>query len=89
MFEIVVTREFEKRYKELSSVVQKKIEKQEKMFRVNPFHPSLHTEKLLPKQHELWSIRVDLQYRIVFRFLGENAVVLLSVGTHDRIYRLK
>lgn len=89
MFDIIYTKEFEKRYQNLPLKIQKKIEKQEKLFRANLFHPFLHTKKLLPKHHELWSICVDLQYRIIFRFMDTNKVVLLTVDTHDRVYRLR
>lgn len=48
MIEIFVTEEFEMQYKKLTSAIQKKAEKQEKLFKENPFYPSLHTEKLEP-----------------------------------------
>jgi len=59
MLEIFVTAEFEKRLKELPPAVQKKAEKQEKLFRQNPFHPSLHTEKLEPKGKQVRGFRID------------------------------
>ena len=89
MFRILYTKEFGRAYAKVPSSIQRKIEKQEALFRQNPFHPSLHTEKLKPRQHELWSMRVDLNYRIVFRFTAEQSVTLINVGTHDRMYRLR
>ena len=86
---IVTTAEFNKRYKRPAVLTQKKAEKQEKIFRKNPFHPSLHTEKLEPKNKELWSIRVDKSYRIIFRFIDGNTVLFLTIGPHDWIYKLK
>lgn len=86
---IIVVSEFEKRYKKLLLSVQKKAEKQEKIFCSNPFHPSLHTEKLEPKNKQLWSIRVDKSYRIIFRFVDGNTALFLTVGPHDWIYKLK
>ena len=88
MYRIFYTKEFERRYSELPPLIQRKIEKQEALFRLNPFHPSLRTEKLLPKRRELWSMRIDRGYRIVFRFLDDRSVVLINVGPHDRIYRI-
>ena len=58
MIEVFVTTEFQKCYQGLSKAVQKKAEKQEKIFRQNPFHPSLHTEKLEPKGKQVWSFRI-------------------------------
>ena len=86
---VVTAAEFDKRYERLPVSIQKKAEKQEKIFRSNPFHPSLHTEKLEPKNKELWSIRVDKSYRIIFRFINGNTVLFLTVGPHDWIYKLK
>lgn len=89
MIEVFVTAEFQKRYQDLPKIVQRKAEKQEKIFRQNPFHPSLHTEKLEPKGKEVWSFRIDKRYRIFFRFINGNKVRFLTVGPHDWIYKLK
>jgi len=88
MWNIVVTDEFTRRYLELPSAIQKKAEKQERLFRHNPFYPSLHTEKLEPKGRQIWTIRVDASYRIAFRFLDKDTVAFLTIGTHDWIYRI-
>jgi len=87
MIEIEYTDEFKDQYFELPVAIQRKAERQEARFRENPFYPSLHTEKLVPKQRAIWSFRIDRQYRIIFRFLTKNRVVLLAVGPHHRIYR--
>ena len=89
MMEIVLTEEFERRYQKLPSAIQRKAEKQERLFRQNPFHPSLRTEKLEPKEKELWSFRVDKRYRILFRFLDRNRILFLTIGPHDWIYRIR
>lgn len=86
---IILTAEFVSRYDDLPENIQRKAEKQEKNFRENPFHPSLHTEKLEPRQKEVWSIRVDRRYRIVFRFIDGDTALFLTVGPHDWIYKLK
>jgi addiction module RelE/StbE family toxin len=87
MLEIIITEEFEKRYQQLPKNIKRKAEKQEKIFRNNPFHPSLHTEKLMPKGKGIWSFRIGKRYRIIFRFLDKNRVVFLTVGSHDWVYR--
>lgn len=87
MIEIRYTPEFVKRYNKLSVSVQKKAEQKEKIFRANPFHPSLNTEKLKPKEKEYWSLRIDLDYRIIFRFLTNNKIVFVTCGHHNWIYK--
>ena len=89
MIEASITEEFQKRYRDLPIIIQKKAEKKEKLFRQNPFHPSLHTEKLEPKGKEVWSFRVDKKYRIFFRFINSNRVLFLTIGLHDWVYKLK
>ena len=85
---VIVTDEFEKQFRKLPKPVQKKALKQESLFRENPLHSSLHTEKLNPKDRELWSFRVDKNYRILFRFLNGEAVLFLAVGHHSWIYKI-
>lgn len=89
MLEIIATEEFQKRYQDLPKQIQKKAEKQENLFRQNPFYPSLHTEKLEPRSKEVWSFRIDKKYRIFFRFIDSNKVLLLTAGPHDWIYKIK
>ena len=64
MIKILLAEEFEKRYSKLPLAVKKKAEKQEKIFRQNPLHPSLHTEKLEPKGKQVWSFRItkDIEF---------------------------
>ena len=89
MIEVFITGEFNKHYQRLPKKLQKKAEKQESLFRQNPFHTSLHTEKLEPKGKQVWSFRIDKKYRIFFRFINGNKVIFLTVGPHDWIYKLK
>lgn len=74
--EVFLTDEFIKRYRHLPSSIRKKAEKQETLFRQNPFHPSLHTEKLEPKGKQVWSFRIDRSYRILFKFVEGGDVCL-------------
>jgi len=86
--EVFITQEFQNRYGNLPVLIKKKAEKQEQLFKQNPFHPSLNTEKLSPKQKEIWSFRVDKKYRIFFRFYPNGKkVLLLTIGPHDWIYK--
>jgi len=88
MLEISVTEEFKKRYAKLPLSVKRKAEKQERLFKNNPFHPSLNAEKLEPKGKQVWSFRVDRSYRILFQFLSQQKVIFLTVGPHDWIYKI-
>jgi len=87
MIEVFITKEFRENYQKLPTPIQKKAEKQEKLFRRNPFHPSLNTEKLEPKNKQVWSFRIDRKYRIIFRFIDSDRALFLTVGPHDWIYK--
>ncbi len=89
MIEIYITKEFETCFQELPKPIQRKAERKEKIFRQNPFHPSLHTEKLEPKSKQVWSFRIDREYRILFRFINHNKILFLTCGHHNWIYRYK
>ena len=87
MTEIFYADEFKRRYRELPLSVQKKAERRERIFRLNPFHPSLGTEKLKPREKEYWSFRIDPSYRILFRFDNDNKKInFLTCGHHSWIY---
>lgn len=88
MIALVVTEKFEALFAELPKVIQKKAAKQQELFSQDPFHPSLDTEKLAPKEKALWSFRVDRKYRIAFRFIDGKTVLALTVGPHDWLYKL-
>ena len=81
------TEEFERCFAELSTPIQRKTERRLSLFRQHPFHPSLRTEKLQPRHREVWSFRIDQNYRIIFRFRDDRSVYLLTVGPHHWIYR--
>ena len=76
--EIFSTKKFETEYNKLPKNIREKAKKQEKLFKSNPLHPSLHTEKLFPKWKEVWSFRIDKNYRVVFRFLDKDKVLFLN-----------
>lgn len=83
---ILETERFRKSYKLLDAQVKKKAKKQFAIFLKNLFHPSLNTEKLIPKQKNIWSFRVDKKFRVIFTFKGKGTILLLDIGSHD-IYR--
>lgn len=83
---IFVAPQFQKNWQKLPKRVKKKAIKQEKLFRQDAFHPSLHTHKLAGKLANYWSFRIDYHTRIVFRFLSQNEILFVDTGSHD-IYK--
>lgn len=77
---------FQKRWRRLPKSVRTQASQKEALFRADPFSPSLKTHKLSGKLKEYWSFSINYQYRIVFRFLKKDEVLLVDAGTHS-VYR--
>ena len=74
---------------ELKEYLQKhnlelKFQKQIKFFEQNPFHPSLKTELLEPKELRFWSFRIYKKYRAIFIFYNRNTAEIIDVNNHYR-----
>ena len=63
--------------------IEKKFLKQCTYLAQNLQHPSLHTELLEPKQHGIYSFRIDQKYRALF-FFRENITLIeiLAITVH-------
>jgi mRNA-degrading endonuclease YafQ of YafQ-DinJ toxin-antitoxin module len=74
---------FEKQFLAIPKIIQKKAIKKELIFRENPFHPSLGLYKLNGNLDGLWSISIDMKYRIIFKPLADGVILFISVGVHS------
>ena len=86
MIEVSTTATFDRLFKKLPRPIQRKAAAKTELLQSNPFHPSLHTEKLHPKHHEVWSFLVDQAYRIIFKFIDSTHAELRYIGHHHSIY---
>lgn len=84
--QIVTTKTFDKLFKSLEKRIQRKAAKRTEIFKQNPFHPLLQTEKLHPKTHGVWTFRVDYDHHIVFKFLAADIAEFRFIGHHNQIY---
>jgi mRNA-degrading endonuclease YafQ of YafQ-DinJ toxin-antitoxin module len=58
-----------------------------KLLELNPFHPSLRLHKLTGKFKEIYSISINLLYRITLEFLiKNNQIIPIDIGSHDEVY---
>ena len=80
---IIYTSKFKREYKKLSRNIKLSAEKKERIFRQNPFEPSLDTHKLHGRFREFWSFSIGFKYRIIFEFNEKGVVYFHSVGAHD------
>ncbi|HNX22582.1 MAG TPA: type II toxin-antitoxin system RelE/ParE family toxin [Spirochaetota bacterium] len=90
MAEIIYTESYNKRatkfikkHPDLLSQYQKTLE----LLEMNPHHPSLRLHKLKGKLSELYSISINISYRISIDFIFEDdKIIPIDVGSHDEIY---
>ncbi len=61
MIEILTTATFDRLFKKLPKPIQRKTAVRTELFKTNPFHPSLRTEKLHPK-HFITPNHAELRY---------------------------
>ena len=86
MIKISTTETFDQLFSELPRKIQEKAAGKAEFFKANPFSPILRTEKLHPKKHDVWSFRVDRDYRVVFKFVAKGYAEFQFIGHHNKIY---
>jgi len=64
--------------------LEKKYKKAKKLFEQDPFHPSLNTELLEPKDRLVYSFRLDKKYRAIFIYIDENTIEIVMFTNHYR-----
>lgn len=61
--------------------LNRKFDKQIKIFQQNPQHPSLHAELLEPKSKRVYSFRIDRKYRALFIVINSQTEII-DINTH-------
>ncbi len=74
--------QFIKEFKRLLPDKQQQVYRKEKIFKQNPFSPTLKTHKLMGKLTGQWSFSISYQDRIIFEFLKGDEVVFVKIGSH-------
>jgi len=81
---IIYSPKFAREYKKLPNDVKRIAEKQEGIFRNNPFDAGLKTHKLKGRLQGFLSFSIGYSYRIIFEFSRDRRTVYFhSVGNHD------
>lgn len=86
MFKIIFTESYEKRAKKFLKKHPDLLglyEKTLKLMELNPYHPSLRLHKF----SELFSVSINMPYRISIDFKIENDTITpIDIGDHKQIY---
>ncbi|HQQ88432.1 MAG TPA: hypothetical protein PLA72_10575 [Smithellaceae bacterium] len=76
-------KKFIKKHPELLSQYAKTL----KLLEINPHHPSLRMHKLSGKLSKLYSVSINISYRISIIFLIEDdKIIPVEIGSHDEVY---
>jgi addiction module RelE/StbE family toxin len=75
-----------KKIKQKQPLFFKKIQKQLKIFKENPKHPSLHTHKLKGNLSNTWSISTEGNVRFIYTIV-DNKAIFFKIGSHDEVYK--
>lgn len=77
-------KKFFKKHPDLVSQYDKTIE----LLELNPYHPSLRLHKLTGKLSDLYSISINITYRLSLEFIiQDDKIIPVDIGTHDEIYK--
>lgn len=62
-------------------------EKTLKLLKLDPYHPSLRLHKLTGKLNELYSVSINIAYRISIDFIiQDEKIIPVDIGTHEEVY---
>jgi mRNA-degrading endonuclease YafQ of YafQ-DinJ toxin-antitoxin module len=91
MYSIIYTESYEKkagkflkRHPELGSQYEKTL----KLLELDPNHPSLRLHKVNVRGNEIFSVSINISYRLVIDLLIEDREIIpINIGSHDEVYR--
>ena len=84
--QVFYSKHFVKELKKLPKPIVAVASQKEKLFRLNPLHPSLRLHALHGNLEGLWSISLNAGYRMIFERQANGDILFISVGKHD-IYK--
>lgn len=87
MITILYEKSFLKEFKKMPKKIQVKLIYLEDIFRVNCFHPSLHTKKLQGELKHFYSFRITRDYRVVFELVSKDEAAFIAAKHRKDIYR--
>jgi addiction module RelE/StbE family toxin len=76
-------KKFIKKHPDLVQQYEKTIE----LLELNPHHPSLRMHKLTGKLSDLYSVYINITYRLSIEFLiQDEKIIPVDIGTHEEVY---
>lgn len=89
-FTIIYTKHYIKKAKRFVKKHPKLINQYAKtleLLEIDPYHPSLRLHQLQGKLKNLYSVSINLSYRITIEFLiKDKEIIPISIGDHNEVY---
>lgn len=74
---------FLKRHPDLTGQYEKTL----RLLELDPSHPSLRLHKLAGGLNDLYSVSINVSYRITLELLiRDNSIIPVNIGSHDEVY---
>lgn len=77
------SKDFIRQFEKIPLSLQQVASKKQDIFIKNSFHPSLRLHGLKGRLLGLFSISINLDYRIIFKRKDSGDVIFVSIGKHD------
>jgi mRNA-degrading endonuclease YafQ of YafQ-DinJ toxin-antitoxin module len=75
---------FLKKHPELAGQYAKTL----KLLELDPHYPALRLHKVNLRGNEIYSVSINLSYRIVLDLMiEESRIIPVNIGSHDEVYR--
>ena len=75
-------RKWQKKHPELVSRFRDRL----RLFSECPYHPSLKVHNLSGNLKGYSSLSINYEFRLIFKFISDEKVLLIDIGTHYEIY---
>lgn len=86
MYSLYYGKSFLSSIEKLDSKIQLKIQTKLAVLQQDPHHSTLHTKPLQGTLAGFYSFRVGRDYRVIFQFLEEKKILLLSAKPRGSVY---
>jgi proteic killer suppression protein len=84
---IILHKNFGKKFIKLSSKIQESFRKRRDLFLENPLYPLLGNHPLAGDRKGQWSINVTGDWRAIYVFKNEDTIVFIDIDTHSNLYK--
>jgi mRNA-degrading endonuclease YafQ of YafQ-DinJ toxin-antitoxin module len=89
-YTIIYTKSYIRRAKKFAKKHPELLGHYEKVLRLlelNPYHPSLRLHRLSGNLKDLYSVLINISYRITMEFfISEKTIVPVNIRQHDHVY---